>query len=312
MSIQIRKASEWIEKETIKVLIYGEPGIGKTTLSLSAPDTLLIDCDGGLLRVDPKFRKDYISVKNWGEIQEILLIDLSNYASLAIDTVGKLLDFIAAALIANDTKMGTKTGGLTLQGYGAMLATFRKFLFDVSAMGKNLVFVAHDREFTDDAKTKLRPDIQGRSLGNVLREMDLVGYMQSREDERTISFTPSDRFYAKNTCNLPKVINVPDLNGPKTIPILTHIFSQYKALLDTQKEIMLKYNELISKIDLSIDHVTNPQTANEISEELKQYEEIWDSKAYARMKYSEKLKSLNLKFDKEKNEVVDNIEEPKE
>ena len=43
----IKKPYELTFQPKIKALIYGEPGTGKTTLALSAPNPLLIDCDGG-------------------------------------------------------------------------------------------------------------------------------------------------------------------------------------------------------------------------------------------------------------------------
>ena len=48
----IKKASEIINTDKkIRLLIAGYPGIGKTTLALSAPKPLLIDVDRGTDRV---------------------------------------------------------------------------------------------------------------------------------------------------------------------------------------------------------------------------------------------------------------------
>ena len=38
-------------KQTFSAIIYGSPGIGKTTLACSAPRPLLIDFDRGVSRV---------------------------------------------------------------------------------------------------------------------------------------------------------------------------------------------------------------------------------------------------------------------
>lgn len=42
---KIKKPAELTIAPVLKVLIYGQPGIGKTTLGLSFPDPLLVDCD---------------------------------------------------------------------------------------------------------------------------------------------------------------------------------------------------------------------------------------------------------------------------
>ena len=40
----------------IRMLIAGYPGIGKSTLALSAPRPLHIDCDFGIDRIEPRYR----------------------------------------------------------------------------------------------------------------------------------------------------------------------------------------------------------------------------------------------------------------
>lgn len=300
MALRIKKASEKIACTAIKVLVYGEPGIGKTTLSLTAPNTLLIDCDAGIRRVEPQFRKDYMEVGSWNDINDLVNSpdDIKNYDTLAIDTVGKLLDFLSVKIIADNFKMGSKTGGLTLQGYGALLGEFRAFNSRIIAMGKNIIYLSHDREFTDGEKTKFRPDIIGRSLGTVLREMDLVGYMQSRNNERTISFSPSDTYYGKNTCNLPPVIGIPDMNKVKAMP-MSDIFDKFKLMMDSQSELMEKYQDLFITLQQVIETVSDEATANQVSEDLKTREEIWDSKTIARLMFTEKIAEVGVKFNKD-------------
>ena len=47
----------------IRMLIAGYPGIGKSTLALSAPRPLHIDGDFGIDRIQPPYRLPYISTK---------------------------------------------------------------------------------------------------------------------------------------------------------------------------------------------------------------------------------------------------------
>lgn len=56
----IRKPNEIQIQGKIKMLIYGQPGMGKTTMALSAPDPLLIDCDNGVQRVNPAHISDTV------------------------------------------------------------------------------------------------------------------------------------------------------------------------------------------------------------------------------------------------------------
>src|SRR5699024_535771 len=56
----------------IRMLIAGYPGIGKSTLALSAPRPLHIDVDFGIDRIEPRYRKPYIQPKSYDEILEDL------------------------------------------------------------------------------------------------------------------------------------------------------------------------------------------------------------------------------------------------
>lgn len=304
MALKIKRPSDKIEATNIKTLLYGEPGIGKTTLALTAPSTLLIDCDAGIRRVDPQFRKDYMEVNSWDDINDMLNspAEIAQYDTLCIDTVGKLLEFLSLKIVKENHKMGSATGGLTLQGYGALLGEFKTFNAKVSQLGKHIIYIAHDREFTDGEKTKLRPDITGRSAGSILREMDLVGYMQSRNGERTISFTPSDTYYGKNTCNLAKVMAIPDLNKVKVKP-MTEIFDMFKKMMDSQAGIMAEYTALLEVVEMKMEGITDVETANSVSEELKTLEEIWDSKTIARIRFSERLSEVGLEYKDKKIQV---------
>ena len=60
----IKKASELTVKSTISALIYGQPGIGKTTLALSAPNAVLFDYDGGVHRVNAAHRGATVEINS--------------------------------------------------------------------------------------------------------------------------------------------------------------------------------------------------------------------------------------------------------
>lgn len=55
----IKKAFETTEKKTYAALIYGQTGVGKSTLACSADNSVVIDFDNGLDRVPILHRRDY-------------------------------------------------------------------------------------------------------------------------------------------------------------------------------------------------------------------------------------------------------------
>lgn len=58
----------------IRMLIAGYPGIGKSTLALSAPRPLHIDCDFGIDRIEPRYRMPYIQPRSYDEILNDLFL----------------------------------------------------------------------------------------------------------------------------------------------------------------------------------------------------------------------------------------------
>jgi hypothetical protein len=294
MSI-IRKPFELVVQSNIKALIYGQPGIGKTTAALSAPSPLLLDFDGGVHRIAPVHQTDTVQITKWEDVQEVMKEDLSAYRTIVIDTAGKMLDYMSAYIIRQDPKAGKKDGSLALQGYGTRKSMFINFLKQVSVMGKHVIFVAHDREEKNGDDRIIRPEIGGSSAGDLIKELDLVGYMEASGKKRTISFDPCEKFYGKNTCRLESVIEIPDAKD-KQNTFFQQIVTTYQSALEDRKQTAGEYNALIELIGENIDRVADSKTASEFITWSTSIIHIWDSKHLAAIRLNEKCASLNLKY----------------
>ena len=290
--------------KTIKMLVYGQPGIGKSTMALSAPSPVLFDFDGGVQRVNVAFQCPTLQVKNW-EQALVALEELKqggvDCSTIVIDTAGKMLDFMSDYIMRNDSKMKQRDGSLSLKGYGARKVMFQNFLRDVAMMGKNIVFVAHEKEDKDGDVKIVRPEIGGSSAGDLMKELDLVGYVQAVGADRTVYWTPQEKFYAKNTCNLPASQKIPvivDGNGNVTQQndTLKKVFTYYEANIKKIEETRKQYNELMDEIEQAIASITDAQGANEVGKNIGKTQVIWDSKVRARVLFKAKLDELKLKY----------------
>lgn len=311
----IKKPYELIVQPSIKVLIYGQPGVRKTTLALSTPSPLLLDFDNGVHRVDPRHQCDTVQISKWEDIIELLDEDLSAYKTLVIDTAGKMLDYMGAYIIQQDPKMGQRDGSLQLKGYGARKVMFINFLKKMSTMVKHLVFVAHEKEDKEGDQKIIRPEIGGSSSGDLIKELDLVGYMQSIGSKKTISFEPCEKFYGKNTCKLPSVIELADtidvndqLVAPNTQ--LGSIFEKYIASQEDRRQLGIQYNELLEVIGAKVESIDNAVTANEVVQWATSYDgHIWDSRLQASLAIKERATTLELLFDKNTKQYSDPVRE---
>ena len=197
----IKKPAEMInETNKFRVLIAGYPGIGKTTLGLSAPNPLLIDVDFGINRVMASARKDYIQPNTYAELLNDLEGDLSDYETIVIDTGGKLLELMKAYVIKNDIKNAKKDGTLSLQGYGAVGREFTRFMnYIYFELRKHCVIIFHAVEEKQDEETKLRILVEGSTKNTVWQNVELGGFIEMRGNKKTIGFDNCERYFAKKS-----------------------------------------------------------------------------------------------------------------
>lgn len=206
MPLKITKSSDPIEVKNIKVMLYGQPGVGKTSTAFTSAKVLLLDCDNGAYR--SSFRKDAVRVDSWKDIASIVPDDLKDYDTVVVDTVGRLLDFLAADIIQGNPKMGYN-GALSLQGYGQLKSQFAQWVKTLGTMGKDIIMIAHDKEDKRGDEVAIRPDIQGGSYGEVFKIADSVGYMYRGEKGNILDFNPTTRWEGKNVAAI-EPISIPD------------------------------------------------------------------------------------------------------
>lgn len=306
----IKKPNKLTVKSTLSALIYGQPGMGKTTLALSAPHPLLLDFDGGIHRVNAAHRVDTVQITKWEEVDEVLTSEeIEEYKTIVIDTAGKMLSFMDKYIMQNNPKMKKADGTLSLQGYGVRKNMFINFVNQVTLMGKSVIFVAHEREEKNGDEKQIRPEIGGSSAGDLIKELDLVGYMEAIGKKRTISFNPCEKFYGKNTCNLPERMEIPVIIDAQGNPngkndFMTKVIKSYSSYQAKQTELSNEYEDLLEVIKAQIECVTDMDTANEVMSSIAGMQHIFDSKLQAGMLLNKRCKELGLKFDKIKKQYV--------
>ena len=302
----IRKPSEIAIKQTLSALVYGQPGIGKTTLGCSAPNAVLFDYDGGVQRINGAHQVPTVQITSWEETAEALreIQDtMPECRTIVIDTVGKMLDYMSASIIRNDPKMAQRDGSLSLKGYGVRKNMFVNFLRQVSLMGRNVIFIAHEKEERRGDETVKRPEVGGSSANDLVKELDLVGYMQAIGKERTITFDPNESYYAKNTCNLPPLIKIPvvvDEKGNATgeNKFFASVIEAYKRSQERNKAATSEYEDLMEFIRGAVDEADTVDSINALVEKLPTLQHVFNSKLLASKMLNDKAAKMGLKFNK--------------
>ena len=296
----IKKANELdFSNKKFVILIAGVPGIGKSTLGLSAPRPLLIDLDNGVDRVEAYYRKDTLFAENYEELlNDLETSNLSDYETLVIDTGGKLFELIKPYVISQDTKNAKKNGDLSLQGYGASGREFANFTKRLQKLNKHIVFIFHASEVNlDDDLTGLRIRIEGSSKDKVWDDVDIGGFIEMRGKERTITFDNTSRFYAKGTHNIHGTYTIPTLTNGSANTFLTDLINKMREDLNNETKETSAYQELKSTYSNALKQIKNVDNLNVLFEAYVKEKHILTSKQEIGNMIMTKAKEIGATYD---------------
>jgi len=298
----IRKFNELEISRYLKILLYGQAGMGKSTLGISAPKPLLIDFDGGAKRINKAHLHDVgiVQVSNWTEACNVLNEDLSAFDSIVIDTLGKMMDFIIEYKCPGRVPRINDWNGIN--------AEFGTFTRKLSSLQKHQVFICHRDTRKEGDDTVFIPALREKNYNSIVTELDLLGYMEVREKKWTVTFDPTNRNDGKNTCNLPSVINIPmivDAYGNPTkanSALQDMVIAPYMKRLDDRDTETEKYNQVIDELKENIVLITDALSAKDFSDRIKKFAHVGNSLAVARKLFSDKLADLNISYNKDTKE----------
>ena len=288
----------------IRMLIAGYPGIGKSTLALSAPRPLHIDVDFGIDRIEPRYRKPYIQPKSYDEILEDLTpLNVKDFDTLVFDTGGKLISLMSQWAIKKDVKYGQRDGSLSLKGYGFIGREFQRLMdYCFYELDKHIVVVFHAIEEKDGDNTRLRIKVEGQTKNNVWEPMDLGGFVEIQGNNRTIGFSNCERYFAKGTRGIHGVWQVPELGPDKPNDFLTRLFAQYNALSAAEvaqnAEEQEAYEAAMTEGQEIVAGITDADSANAAMSKIKAVKHALTSKKEVNAAFNAKIKELGLFYDK--------------
>lgn len=291
MALNITKATDTIEVGALKMLIYGQPGSGKTSMAFTAKNPLMLDFDNGSHRSG--YRKDAVLIKSWSEVAAIDPSDLEGYDTLILDTVGRALDFLAADLIKDNPKLGYN-GALTLQGYGALKGAFAQWIKTHSTMGKDIVMIAHDKEDKKGDNMIIRPDITGGSYHEVFKIADGVAYLQVLNKKRVLDFSPTEAYVGKNPANFDP-IEVPHFS--KEPDFLADLVDDTRGRIG---QMSAEAQEIVKQVDAVRGKVEKIKTADKMNELLAEVNQLeGPAKIQSKGLMNARVKELGMEYNQE-------------
>ncbi len=259
-------------------VIYGLPGVGKTSASFTAPKPVLhLNFDKGLHRAVQKVRPASADVTNFADFYASLMsvefekmVNESGIKTVVIDTVGTLLDnFIAPHLIKVEPKNANFAGGLTLQGYGALKTMFSAIKTRMQNLGVNVVCVCHAKEVSEGQNTRFDFAVAGGSADVLHSTADLIGFVSMRGDgSRQINFNPTSQTVGKSIGKIePKVI--PNADSVEYDTFLETVFEEVRANVRQGSEKQIAFRERLAEWQSQIDGWQTPDDFNSLAGRLK-------------------------------------------
>lgn len=208
-SVKPLKATDIKKFDNWTVMVYSEPGKGKTTMVKSLKgNTVVFSIDGmyhvlsgldnvTILPMDPKNPNKQLGdfyrylLNNIDDIDNIVIDNISTFQKMWLNTSGKV----------------TKSGMPEIKDYGIIARVLFDFITSLKDLKKNVLIFAHEKkeEITRESGgvyTQFRPDV--RALDAIMGIIPLVARLvvlidnETEEHKRTLVLQPTQATRAKD------------------------------------------------------------------------------------------------------------------
>lgn len=214
----------------INMIVYGDPGAGKTVLAGSAdavPEmrpVLFIDVEGGTFSIRERFPDVHVvRVQSWSDMQKVydqLYAKKTEYQTVVLDSLTEIQKFsmytIMDAVYKRDSERDPDVP--SMREWGKNIEQIRKLVRAFRDLEMHTIFTALAK--TDkDAKTgasRTKPSLSGKLADEVAAFVDIVGFQYTKvKDDRLVRYlltAQHERFVAKDRSdNLPATIEEPTM-----------------------------------------------------------------------------------------------------
>ena len=294
------------DNKKFSMILYGSPGVGKTTLALSAPDPILIDFDRGMSRVRTQHRKTSIFCDTYEDVlTDLESPAMKDYQTIVVDTGGSSITYLQDWAMRSDPKVNKqKNGAISLKGFGAVKQEFSRFTGYVKdTLNKNLIYVFHSMEQTDkDGNPQVRLMCEGAAKNIVWTPCDFGGYVQMIGNQRVVCFTPEQEYFAKGCHGIKGQLIVPELGQNDENNFISRLFDKAKANIAAEAEeyapIKEQYERVMETARQMIETVTDAESANKVSADLQALAHASTSKTESAKLLKDKAASIGLVYSK--------------
>lgn len=297
------------------VIISGQPGLGKTTLALSAPKPFLFDTDEGVARIKAEYRCVTSTTSTYDEL--LADMDSEEYQAaetVVIDTGGTLVQLMKEWAKKQDAK-AAKDGRAM---YGVIKTEFDRLCWNIRNHDKkHLVVVFHTTEQVKGDTVQTRLSCEGSTKDIVWTPADFGGHMFMMGSKRMIGFTPTEEYFAKGCFGVSGVMSIPELKEGQPNTFLTKLFQDAQQNINKESELFRAEREAYQKSMeqgmAAIAAIVDPDTAQRATDVLGSLEHVLTSRVELQAVFKDQIKAAGLRYNKEEKryETVDDTKPAK-
>ena len=179
MAINLKNTSD-VHTNGVKVLVYGHAGVGKTTLSTTMPNPVIISAEGGLLSIKDS-NIPYIEVSNMDDLKEAYLWLTSDEGKKFDSVILDSLSEIGEVVLIHEKSIN-KDGRAAYGEMATQMTSLIRAFRDLP--GKNVLMTAKVEKSQDENGRMLyAPSMPGAKVGQTLPYFfDLVLALRVEKD----------------------------------------------------------------------------------------------------------------------------------
>lgn len=282
-------------------IISGQPGLGKTTLALSAPKPFLFDTDNGVARVKAEHRCPTSTVSSYEELLEDMKSQEYQAAeTIVIDTGGTLVQLMKPWAKKQDPR-AAKNG---MAMFGVIKQEFDRLCYQIRSQdGKHLIVVFHTTEQVKGDAIQTRLSCEGSAKDIVWTPADFGGHMFVENRSRMIGFSPTDEYFAKGCFGITGVMPVPTLQPGQPNDFLTRLFQAAQQRISEESKIYQgerdAYQTAMERGETVIESVVDADTARAASDVISGLAHALTSKRELRALLNKRLKEQGIQYNKD-------------